>query len=63
VARDRCEVKGVAFHGTCHEQAVALCEGSYETQNIGNTAPGVGSYNGQIFMTPANRLLLIACNR
>jgi len=50
-------------NGLCHEKAVALCEGSYETTSIGSTGPGVGSYNGQVFTTPAGRVLLIACNR
>jgi hypothetical protein len=50
-------------HGTCHEQAVALCGGSYETQSLGSTVPGVNAYNGQTFTTPAERVLLIACNR
>ena len=36
--------------GTCHEQAVALCGGSYETQR-------------QTFKTPSERVLLLACNR
>ena len=50
-------------NGTCHEQAVALCGGSYETQSLGSTGPGVATYNGQMFTTPAERVLLIACNR
>jgi hypothetical protein len=49
-------------NGVCHEKAIALCEGSYETTSIGSTGPGVGSYNGQLFTTPAGRVLLIACN-
>jgi hypothetical protein len=49
--------------GTCNEKAVALCEGSYETQSVGRTGDGVSSYNGQIYRTPAARVLLIACNR
>lgn len=47
--------------GTCHEKAVALCNGSYETQNVGSTPPAVASYNGQ-FYSPPQRVLLIACN-
>lgn len=49
--------------GTCNDKAVALCDGSYETQLVGSTAPGVNSYNGQVFTTPGSRVLLIACNR
>ena len=49
-------------NGTCHEQALALCGGSYETQSIGSTGLGAATYNGQVFTTPAERVLLIACN-
>lgn len=49
-------------NGTCHEQALALCGGSYETQGLGSTGLGAAAYNGQVFTTPAERVLLIACN-
>ncbi|HTV20590.1 MAG TPA: hypothetical protein VMG12_18025 [Polyangiaceae bacterium] len=49
--------------GSCHQRAIALCDGSYETQNIGSTGSGVNSYDGQVFTTPPGRVLLIACNR
>jgi hypothetical protein len=50
-------------NGQCHEQALALCGGSYETQSLGSTEPGVDNYDGQLFTRPAERVLLIACNR
>jgi hypothetical protein len=49
--------------GTCNQKAVALCQGSYETQHVGLAASRVVSYNGQVSTAPAERLLLIACNR
>lgn len=48
--------------GSCHERALELCEGSYETQNVTSTTPGVSSYNGALVTRPAERVLLIACN-
>lgn len=48
--------------GSCHARAVALCDGSYETQYVGSRGPGVGSYSGETFTTPVQRVLLIACN-
>jgi hypothetical protein len=52
-----------AENGTCHERAVALCQGSYETQSLGSVGPELGAYNGQTFTSPVDRVLLIACNR
>jgi len=48
--------------GTCHEKAVALCDGSYETQYVGSTTPAVDAHHGQTFTPAAQRVLLIACN-
>jgi hypothetical protein len=48
--------------GSCHARAIALCDGSYETQNIGSTLPTVAANNGQIYSAPPQRVLLIACN-
>ena len=48
--------------GSCHEKALALCGGSYETQHVGRVGSGVGTYGGQTLTTPVQRVLLIACN-
>ena len=48
--------------GSCHEKAVALCNGSYETQGVGSTGAGVGAYGAQTYTTRVQRVLLIACN-
>jgi hypothetical protein len=48
--------------GSCHEKAVALCDGSYETQGVGSRGTGVGVYGGQMDATRVQRVLLIACN-
>lgn len=49
--------------GTCNARAVKVCDGDYETLDVGNTGPRVGSYNGQVFTAPGDRVLLIACNQ
>ena len=48
--------------GSCHERAVTLCNGSYETQAVGSMAAEGGSYTGPPFTTRVQRVLLIACN-
>jgi len=48
--------------GSCHEKAVALCDGSYETQGLGSLGRGVSAYGGQTYATSVQRVLLIACN-
>jgi hypothetical protein len=48
--------------GSCHEKAVALCNGSYETQGVGSMGTGVSAYGGQTYPTRVQRVLLIACN-
>jgi hypothetical protein len=50
-------------NGSCHERAVALCGGSYETLSLGSVGPELGAYNGQTFTPAAERVLLVACNR
>jgi hypothetical protein len=54
--------KSATNGGSCNGKALALCGGSYETQSVGRAEAGTSSYNGQIFTTPADRVLLIACN-
>ena len=48
--------------GTCHEEALAACGGSYETQSVSHTGPRSFSYNGQVYDAAADRVLLVACN-
>lgn len=47
--------------GSCHEKAVALCDGSYETQGVSSMGTRVGS-GEQTYTTRVQRVLLIACN-
>jgi hypothetical protein len=55
--------KSATDGGSCNEKALALCGGSYETQGLGRAAAATSSYDGQLVTPPADRVLLIACNR
>ena len=50
-------------NGTCHARALAACGGSYETQGLSNTGPRTVNYNGQVYVSGGDQVLLVACNR
>jgi len=55
--------KSATDGGSCNQKALALCGGSYETQGLGRAVTATSFYDGQIVTPPADRVLLIACNR
>ena len=56
-----CNVRA-SSDGSCHDRAVRVCGGSYETQSISNTGPRSMRYEGQVHDAAAERVLLVACN-
>jgi hypothetical protein len=49
--------------GSCHEKAIGVCGGDYETLDIERAELKMASYGGQLFTASPQRVLLIACHR
>lgn len=50
-------------NGKCHEVAAEACGGNYETQSVANTGARPFTSNGQLYVAPGDRVLLVACER
>lgn len=50
-------------NGRCNEVTADTCGGTYETQSVANTGARPVMVNGQLYVAPGDRVLLVACQR